>query len=84
MIIEAILNLVKSFLLFLIGLFPTLPTFIDNSSYLSSLSNVLGYANYFVVLDVAIGCLVICFVVMNIKFIWGAIMWVVRKIPGVS
>ena len=84
MIIEGILNLVKSFLLFLISLLPEFPTIVDESGYLSSLSSVISYANMFCHLKVVLGCIGIMLVVLNIKMIWSVIMWVVRKIPGVS
>ena len=78
------LNVIKTFLLFLISLFPTLPTIVDNSSFLSSVADVISFANTFCVLSVVLGCIGILFVVYNIKTIWAAVMWVVRKIPGVS
>lgn len=84
MIIEGILNLLKALLMFLLGLFPTLPTFSDSGGFLTSLSNAISYANYFFHLDVVVSCLVLCFVVSNARAIWALVMWVVRKIPGVS
>ena len=84
MIIEGILNLVKSLLLFLVGLLPELPTFEVQNSYLTDLANVIGYANRFCHLGVVVGCCGILIAVYNIKAIWSIIMWVVRKIPGVS
>ena len=84
MIIEGILNLVKTFLLFLIGLFPKLPEFADSGGHLDKLAEVVSYANIFCYLDIVLANLLLCFVVANARFIWGAIMWVVRKIPGVS
>lgn len=84
MIIEGILNLVKSLLLFLVGLLPQLPTFDIQSSALSDVANVIGYANRFCNLSVVVGCCGIMIAVYNIKAIWSLIMWVVRKIPGVS
>lgn len=84
MIIESILNLVKAFLLFLIGLFPKLPDFVDSGGYLDKLAEVVSYADIFCDLKVVLANLLLCFVCSNIRFIWGAIMWVVRKIPGVN
>lgn len=84
MIIEGILNLVKSLLLFLVGLLPQLPTFDIQSSALTDVAKVVGYANRFCNLNIVVGCCGILIAVYNAKAIWSLIMWVVRKIPGVS
>ena len=84
MIVEGILNAIKLFLKFLINLFPTLPAFEDSSGFLNKLGEVVGYANLFCYLNVVLSCLVLCFVVANARAIWALIMWIVRKIPGVS
>ena len=84
MIIEGVLNVIKTFLLFLIGLFPEIPRIVDNSSYLTSVAEAIRYANLFCNLTVVVGCIGIIFAVYNAQAIWSAVMWVVRKIPGVS
>lgn len=84
MIIEGILNVIKTFLLFLVSLFPELPTISNESTYLESLADAIKLANMFCNLSVVLGCIGICFVVYNIKAVWSMVMWVVRKIPGVN
>lgn len=84
MILEGILNLVKGVLLSVISLFPALP---DMSFLSQSVSDLL---NLFVLIDSVVSvrlvgsCFTALFVFTNIDLIWSVIMWVVRKIPGVS
>ena len=85
MIFEGILNVFKFLALFIISLMPTFPDFSDAlSTGLDPFFDVLFSIGAFVDLGVLSTCLVILFVVMNIDFIFAIIMWIVRKIPGVS
>ena len=86
MIIQALLDLVKVFILFVIGLFPTLPESDFNSmfNYLSPVADVINTADLFVDISVCSTCVGVIFLVCNARAIWSLIMWVVRKIPGVS
>lgn len=84
MIVEGILNLIKSFLLFLISLFPDFPAISYDSGFLSVLSSAISKANIICHLNVVISCIVVCLVICNIRFIWSLVMWVVRKIPGIN
>lgn len=84
MILKGILDLLKAFLLFIIGLFPTLP---DMSWLIGTISPVVQvFASLNMVVDVGVLslCIGLLFLFSNIEFVWGIIMWVVRKIPGVS
>lgn len=84
MILEGILNLVKGVLLFVISLFPVLP---DMSFLSQSVSDLLSL---FVLIDSVVSvrlvgsCFSVLFIFTNVDLIWSVIMWVVRKIPGVS
>jgi len=82
MIVEAVLGAIFAIIRGVAGLFPQFPE-IDTSG-LSELFNVLGMIDMFVDLSVLSTCLVAMFVIMNAEIIWKAIMWVVRKIPGVN
>jgi len=86
MIIQALLDLVKVFILFVIGLFPTLPESDFNLmfNYLSPVADVINTADLFVDISVCTTCVGVIFLVYNARAIWSLIMWVVRKIPGVS
>lgn len=84
MIVEGLLNLVKAFLLFLISLLPEFPTINYDSGFLSALSSAISSANTICHLKVVMSCIGVCILVCNVKMIWSVIMWVVRKIPGVS
>lgn len=78
------MELLKTFLLFIIGLMPSVPDVSGLVSFINPVFSLLGGLNNFVSVSLVGTCLVILFVCMNIEFIWGIIMWVIRKIPGVS
>lgn len=84
MIIEGILVVVKGVILFIVNLFPTLPDMDFLSTSFQPLVNVMATINSFVSVSLFAGCCVAFIVFMNIDFIWSIIMWVVRKIPGVT
>ena len=86
MIIQGILDLIKAFILFIIGLFPTLPEAQFNSlfSRLQPVADAINSADMFIDISVCVSCVGIIFLVYNARAIWSLIMWVVRKIPGVS
>lgn len=86
MIIQSLLDLVKAFILFIIGLFPTLPETQFNTlfDYLQPVADVINSADMFINIPVCVTCVGLIFLVYNARAIWSLIMWVVRKIPGVS
>ena len=84
MIVEAILNLLKSFLFFVIGLFPALPETSGLPTSINSVIQVIASVDYIVDVAVVGFCLTMLFLFTHIEFVWGVIMWVIRKIPGVS
>lgn len=85
MIIESVMNLFKSFILFVIGLFPTLPDSSSLYGFLEPLKSVFSVADMFIDVRVVMTCFLITLLVYNVKFIWSVVMWVIRKIPlGVS
>lgn len=84
MIVEFICDILFNLLHFLVGLFPKFPSFDRLSVSLSSIFYVLRFINNFINLKaVSIG-LIIILLVYNIKIVWSILMWLVRKIPGVS
>jgi hypothetical protein len=83
-IIEFIMNILKSFFLFVIGLFPALPDMTGLAGSVAPVAQVLGAVDHFVDLGVVAACVAALFVFANVEFIWGVIMWVIRKIPGVE
>lgn len=84
MIVEAILNLIKLFLLGVLSLFPSIPEMGWASGVIGPVVQVFSAANHLIDLKVALLCLGAFFVFSNIQLIWGIIMWVIRKIPGVE
>ena len=84
MIIELIFNAIFFILNFLIGLFPRFPSFKSLEISLQPVYYVLSFLNTFISLKAVSMGLVIVLLVYNLKFVWSIIMWLVRKIPGVS
>lgn len=82
MIVEFLLDIVKAVLLFLIGLFPELPDMSSIVEFFDPLYQVYMQMNSFISVKLVAGCVLFFFILSNIEFIWGIIMWVVRKIPG--
>lgn len=82
MIIEAIFNVLAFLIIGFINLFPTVPKI--KTDGLEGVFNILSLLDSFINLRVVSVCLVTIYVFMNAQIIWGIIMWVVRKIPGVE
>ncbi len=82
MIVEFLLDIVKAVLLFLIGLFPELPDMSSIVEFFDPLFQVYMQVDSFISVKLVAGCVIFFFILSNIEFIWGIIMWVVRKIPG--
>lgn len=84
MIIGFIFNAIFFILNFLIGLFPRFPSFKSLEVSLQPVYYVLSFINTFISLKAVSMGLVIVLLIYNLKFVWSIIMWLVRKIPGVS
>lgn len=84
MILEFVMNLLKVFLLAVIGLFPTLPSMDWLIDGIDPVFEVIGLVDHVVSIRTLALCFGVLLVVSNIQFVWGIIMWVIRKIPGVS
>lgn len=69
---------------FLIGLFPAFPRFDALTAVLDPIAYVIHFLDLFVSMQVVSRCLLIILLVYNIKFGWSILMWVIRKIPGIS
>ena len=69
---------------FLVRLFPALPRFDNLAVTLDPIAYIIRFLDMFVSLELVSRCLLTILVVYNIKFGWSILMWVVRKIPGVS
>ncbi len=69
---------------FLIGLFPAFPRFDNLMVTLSPIAYVIRFLNLFVSMQMVSRCLLIILIIYNIKFGWSILMWVIRKIPGMS
>lgn len=69
---------------FLIKLFPAFPRFDSLAAALDPIAYVVRFLNLFVSMQTLSRCLLVILLVYNIKFGWSVLMWVLRKIPGVS
>lgn len=69
---------------FLVGLFPAFPRFDNLVVTLDPIAYVIRFLNLFVSMQMVSRCLLIILIIYNIKFGWSILMWVVRKIPGMS
>lgn len=69
---------------FLVGLFPAFPQFGDLAVTLDPIAYIIRFLDLFISMRTVSRCLLVLLVIYNIKFGWSVLMWVVRKIPGVS
>ena len=69
---------------FLVGLFPAFPRFDSLAVTLDPVAYVIRFMDLFVSMKTVSRCLLVILIVYNIKFGWSVLMWIIRKIPGVS
>ena len=84
MIVKFFCDILFSFVRFLIGLFPSFPRFDSLDVSFDPLLYVIRFVNLFISIKVVAGGILLLLVVYNIKFVWSILMWLIRKIPGVS
>lgn len=84
MIVSLLMDAIRSVILFLIGLFPALPDMSSLTEYFDPVFQLYGNVDSFISVKLLGVCVVFIFLFSNAEMIWGVIMWVVRKIPGVS
>ena len=84
MITELICNVFFGVAGFIVGIIPKFPSFNSLNATLSPIFYVLKFVNLFISVKALGTCCLIVLVVYNIKFIWSILMWLIRKIPGVS
>lgn len=84
MILMALMELLKLLIMGIIALLPPLPDMSGIVGFFDTLADVLGVLDKFVDLRVVGVCLSLILSAYSARFIWSVIMWVVRKIPGVS
>ena len=76
--------LLKALILIFLGLFPKLPAFTFMLDSMQSFVDLIHAANLAISIPVAGTCLLLIIICYNLRAVWSVIMWVVRKIPGVS
>jgi hypothetical protein len=80
----AICDFFKSLILWIINLIPPFPDFSGLISGLDSFLDVAAKCNLVVSMPLVGTCLLIILAVYNIDFVFSFLMWIVRKIPGMS
>lgn len=84
MIVEFVMELLKSFFLFILSLFPKLPDLSFISEFISDFMEIVTSVNRFISVPTMGVCFIALFACYNVRAIWSVVMWVIRKIPGVS
>lgn len=84
MIIEGLCSIFYWIASLFLSILPDFPSFDGLREGLSPLITVISFVNRLIDLRAVSVALVILFVIYNIKFGWSILMWIVRKIPGVS
>ena len=84
MILELFCNIFFALEHFLINLFPKFPSFDGLNASMSPLLYVVKFVNMFISVSLLSRCMIILLIVYNLKFVWSILMWLIRKIPGVS
>ena len=84
MIVEFIMEPFILLAEFLVGLFPAFPRFNNLAVTLGPVAYTLQFLDMFISLRTVSACLLAILVTYNIKFGWSILMWVIRKIPGIS
>lgn len=78
------MELLKLLILGIIALLPVLPDMSGVVSAISALSSVISAVDKWVDVRVVAVCIGVILAAYSVRFIWSIVMWVVRKIPGVS
>ncbi len=84
LVLQLIMDALKALIIFVIGLFPPLPDLSFLNTYIDSFVSVIKSLNQFVSVPTIGICFLAIFACYHARAIWSIIMWVVRKIPGVS
>lgn len=84
MIIEFFCNILFTLVRFFLNIIPRFPSFESLNVSLAPLFYVIRFVNVFISLRVVSIGLVLVLIVYNIKFVWSILMWLIKKIPGVS
>lgn len=84
MILELVMNVLKAFLLFIIGLFPVLPDMSWLTGKISPVIQLISGIDAFIDVGVFALCCSLLLIFSHVDLVWGIVMWVIRKIPGVS
>jgi hypothetical protein len=84
LIIEILMDMLKALILFVLDLLPELPDMPFVDKYIDSFVWAIRSVNQFVSVPVVGFCFLAILACYNVRAIWSIIMWVIRKIPGVS
>lgn len=83
MIIELLLNLLKSLVMLMINLMPNF-TFFQEIGSLAGLVELIANASYFVPFSTLFICLGIWFIMQQAQFAMAIVNWIIGKVPTIS
>lgn len=84
MIIELIFDMLKALILFIISLFPTFPSTTFINEFIPQFKTLIQSVNRFISVPMVGICFMAILLCYNARAIWSIVMWVIRKLPGVS
>lgn len=84
MIIKLLMELLKALIMLVISLFPTMPAVSWLSDFVANFAKMMQSIGIFISLPTVSLCFVLIMLCYNARAIWSLVMWVIRKIPGVS
>lgn len=84
MIIEGLCNIFFALAGFVVSLLPKFPSFAGLNVSIQPLIYAFQTINSFISIKLIGSCMLILLVIYNLKFLWSILMWLIRKIPGVS
>ena len=84
MVFKLLFDLIFGAVDLIVGLIPAFPSFSGLNVTLQPIFYIVDFVNLFVDIPMAARCLLLLLVVYNARFIWSILVWLVKKIPGVS
>lgn len=84
MIVKVIMDALKAVLLFFIGLFPAFPDLTGLLDVVQPFFEALGMVDAFVSVKLLATCIGALLLISQAELVWSVIVWVYKKLPGVS
>lgn len=85
MIIESILNLLKTVITTVFGILPSIPTFTEAQTSINELFDLIfefsGLLGVFVKVETIHLCIPIIILIWNFEHVYNLTLWIIKKIP---